>query len=65
MLKVLTYLVPALLKFLKPDVLKKAVDAMLDAVEDSVEASANKVDDMLVLPLVKVIRETFNIPDND
>ncbi len=61
MIKVLTYIIPALLKLLTPDILKKAVDAMLDKIEESVKASENKVDDVLVLPLIKVIRNTFNI----
>lgn len=65
MLKVLTYLMPALLKLLKPEILKSAIDAMLDKIESAVEGSENKVDDAMVLPLCKVIRESFNIPDND
>jgi len=45
--------------------LKLIADKMLDAVEDVVEDSANTIDDQLVLPVVKKIRETFDIPDND
>uniref|UniRef100_A0A6M3MBI8 Uncharacterized protein n=1 Tax=viral metagenome TaxID=1070528 RepID=A0A6M3MBI8_9ZZZZ len=65
MIKVLTYLLPGLLKVLRPEVLKKSVDAMLDVIEDSVEKSANKVDDIVVLPLCALIRRTFDVPDND
>ena len=65
MLKVLTYLLPGLLKVLSPEVLRKAVDAMLDVVEDAVADSTNVLDDTVVLPLCKLIRSTFNVPDND
>jgi len=65
MVKILTYLLPGLLKILSPETLKKGVDALLDVVENSVEKSENKVDDMIVLPLCKVIRDTFGVEDND
>lgn len=65
MLKVLTYLLPGLLKLLTPDILKQAVDKMLDVIEDAVSKSENKVDDVLVLPLCELIRNTFAIEDND
>jgi len=54
-----------LLKLLKPEVLKKAVDGMLDKVEEAVTNSSNKIDDALVLPLCRQIREVFNVPDDD
>lgn len=65
MAKILTYLLPALLKLLKPEVLRKAMDGLLDIVENSVEKSETKIDDIIVLPLCKLIRDTFNVPDND
>ena len=45
--------------------LKKWADTGLDFIEDSVEASENKYDDMVVLPLCRTIRASFDIPDND
>lgn len=43
-----------------------AVDRGLDKVENMVEASDNKIDDMIILPLIKkAIREPFGIADND
>ena len=63
--KVLGQLIPALLGLLKPELLKKAADALLDVIEDSVEKSSTKVDDMLILPLCKMMRNTFDIPDED
>jgi hypothetical protein len=58
-------LLTALFTVLTPDNLKKFVDAGLDAIEDLVQESENKVDDAVVLPICKVIRTTFNVPDND
>jgi hypothetical protein len=58
-------LVNVLLNILSNDIMKLAVDKMLDFIEDYVTDSANKVDDALVLPLCRRIRETFDVPDND
>jgi len=55
--------VDILLKFCTPEVIKPAADAILDIVEDSVAKSENKMDDMLVLPLCRHLRETFNIAE--
>lgn len=63
--QIITALIGALLKLLKPEVLKKAVDGMLDKVEEAVTNSSNKIDDALVLPLCRQIREVFNVPDDD
>ena len=65
MKSLLLKLLPALLSLLSPEVLKKGMDALLDAIENAVEKSENKIDDAIVLPLCKLIRETFNIEDND
>jgi len=65
MVRILTYLLPGLLKVLSPETLRNAVDAMLDVVEDAVAESSNVLDDTVVLPLCKLIRSTFNVPDND
>ena len=48
-----------------PEMLISAVDAMLDKVEDLVAESGTPIDDLLVMPLITLIRETFNIPDDD
>ena len=58
-------LLPMLLSLVTPDVLKKGLDSLLDFIESSVEKSDNKIDDAIVLPLCKVIRDALNIPDND
>jgi hypothetical protein len=58
-------LVTMLFAVLTPENLKRFVDAGLDAIENAVEGSTNKVDDAIVLPVCKIIRSTFNIPDDD
>lgn len=58
-------LVEVVLTLLSDKVMKQVVDAFLDLIEDAVENSENKVDDAVVLPICKRIRETFNVPDND
>lgn len=57
-------LITALLGSLKPQMLKDVIDKVLDFIEDKVVASDNKIDDMVVLPLCKLIREALNIPDD-
>jgi len=54
-----------LLRLIDEDTLKKAVDALLDVIEDKVNESKTQIDNITVLPLCKLIRNTFNIPDND
>lgn len=58
-------LVSALIAMLPKDIAKKAVDALLDKIEDAVVASSSPIDDKIVLPLCKLIRNTFDIPDED
>jgi len=62
--QLLAALMTALFKLLSPENMKAFVDAGLDAIEDYIASTPNKVDDRL-LPLIGVIRKTFNIPDND
>ena len=56
-------LVTALLKLLTPDLVKSGLDKLLDVIEDAVEKSPNKVDDAIVLPLCKKLREILNISE--
>jgi len=50
---------------LNPEMFKVIVDKLLDFVEDAVADSGTQIDDMVVLPLIDLIRVTFDIPDND
>jgi hypothetical protein len=63
--KLIGFLVTMLLRALTPELLKKFVDIALDFVEDKVLGTASTVDDAIVLPLCKLIRNTFGIPDDD
>jgi len=58
-------LIGMLMKMFSPDILKQFMDALLDAAEDAVAKSENTLDDAIALPLISMIREAFNIPDND
>jgi len=48
-----------------PDLLRKFMDAILDWLEEHVLGTASEADDAIVLPICNMIRDTFNIPDND
>lgn len=63
--KILTGLIPIVLSLLTQDQLKKFADMAMDFVEDAVQDSTNKVDDIVVLPILQRLRDTFNIPDDD
>lgn len=63
--KILFWLVAQLMGLLNPTLLKELVDRILDFFEDKIEASETTIDDQIALPLIKMIREAFNVPDND
>ncbi len=63
-IKLLPIIIAQLLKMLTPDLMKGLADKVLDAIEDAIEKSENKLDDAF-LPVIAVIRSAFNVPDND
>lgn len=63
--KIIGLIVGQLLALLSPDLLKNAVDQLLDFVEDKVLGSASDIDDMVVIPVCDMIRKAFDIPDDD
>jgi len=63
--KIIGMVVGQLLALLSPDLLKNAVDQLLDFIEDRVLGSASPIDDAIVIPLCDMIRKAFDIPDND
>lgn len=63
--KLIRLLVQALLTVLSDEMLKGFVDAGLDYLEDKIKESKNKIDDIVVLPICKQIRDIFDIPDNN
>ena len=58
-------LVGMIMKMLSPDLLKQFIDMVLDFVEDKVKGTQSTVDDAIVLPICNMIREAFNVPDDD
>lgn len=64
-MQILVTMLTAVLEKLPDDVVKKALDRLLDVIEDAIEKSENKIDDALVLPALQFIREQLGIPDND
>ena len=63
--KLLTHLISILIGSLNSEMLKGFVDVILDYVENYVQTSETKIDDAIALPLCQLIRNTFDIPDND
>jgi len=63
--QMLSLAIQMLLKVITEDTLKDVADMILDFVENKVADSSNTLDDITVLPVVAVIRKTFDIPDND
>lgn len=59
----LEMLINILMRILTPELLMTFADMTLDFVEEYVEGSKSTVDDKLVLPLCKLIRETYGIID--
>ena len=63
--KLLGTILPLMLSALPADFIKTLLDTLLDTIEDTVAKSESDIDDAIVLPMCKLIRESLNIPDND
>lgn len=61
----LVQFIAILISALKPEMLRRAVDGLLDVAETAIAESETKIDDTVLLPLIELIRRTFNVPDND
>jgi len=48
---------------LNEEMVKKYGDKFFDLLEDMVEDSNNKIDDAIVLPLIRAMRSALSIPD--
>lgn len=44
---------------------KARIDEIFDGIEDYVQSTDNKVDDVIVLPAILGLRKLMDIPDND
>ena len=54
-------LVSTLISQLAPNVARLAVEAILDVVEKAIKDSKTKTDDAILLPLIRTIRETYEL----
>lgn len=64
-LQIIKMLVASLKAMLTPDQVKKVLDKAFDAVEEKVADSETQWDDVIVLPLLKALRDALDVPDND
>ncbi len=63
--RILMMLVNIALERLTEGQLKDWADAAIDKLEDAVKETDTQVDDIIVLPLLKLIRAAFDIPDGE
>ena len=67
--KIISILLPMVIEkivgMLDDELLLKFADKGLDFIEDFIEGTHTKIDDVGVLPVINLIRDTFGIPDND
>lgn len=61
---IIGFVVNQLITNLPPDAVKRAIDAMLDRIEDAVADSETKTDDRILLPLIDMLRRSLDIPDD-
>lgn len=64
-MQIVGQIVSTLLSLLSKEQGKEIIDALFDKVEEMVSRSENKLDDMVVLPLINKAREILDVPDND
>ena len=64
-MNLVSQIISTVLSLLPKEKFKEIVDALLDVIEDKIEASETKIDDMVILPLIKKVRELLDIPDED
>lgn len=58
-------LVAAVTEMLNPEQVKAVIDKAFDYVEDRVADSSTQWDDVIVLPILRALRNALNVPDND
>ena len=63
--QIINLLMPTLLALIPDDIMKVAIDKLVDSIEDAIAKSPTKVDDALVLPILSALRAKFKIADND
>ena len=63
--QLISFIINNLVKLITPDLIKDAVTAGLDFLEAKVVDSGPELDDKLVLPMIKAIRELLIIEEAD
>lgn len=64
--RILVYIIEKIFEEIPKERLKVVVDQILDHVEEQCAKSETKVDDIVIVPLIKnFIRDTFDIQDKD
>ena len=63
--QLMAMLVGVIMKLFTPELLRTFLDLVLDFIEDKVEGTKSTVDDRLVLPICDMIRQAYNVPDDD
>jgi hypothetical protein len=58
---ILSNLITSLILSLAPNIAKLAVEAILDVVEAAIRDSATKTDDAILIPVIRAIRETYQL----
>lgn len=61
----LSMLLTSLFSMISPELVKGFIDSGLDVIENIIATSETKTDDMLIIPLINMIRISFDIKDND
>lgn len=58
-------MLPTLMALIPDDIMKIALDKLIDSIEDAIAQSETRVDDALVLPILSALRVKLQVPDND
>ena len=63
--KFIPVLLELIMKSIKPEQIEKVADKALDWCENAIQNTENEYDNQIVLPLIAIVREAFEIEDND
>ena len=63
--QIINLLMPTLLALIPDDIMRIALDKLIDSIEDAIAQSETRIDDALVLPILSALRVKLQVPDND
>lgn len=58
--KIIRTLIAILLDMLSPEIIAKALNDMLDSLEELIENSETKYDDRVIIPILQMIRDLLD-----